>query len=432
MEIAIIGAGVTGLTAAYDLIHQGHHVTIYEAGKTIGGLAGGFKDTNWSWSVEYYYHHWFTSDKHIRQLLTELGWQKDFRLIKPKTVVYYQENFFPLDSLSAIFAFPGFNFVDVLRFGIVTGYLKYFSRWQALENSTAHQWLSRYYGRKIYRLIWEPLLQGKFGSYASKVTMAWMWARLKARTTNLATFTGGFQNFLDRFALHLKELGVVIHVNTPVKRLTSTKGRAILTLKNNKRVFDACLVTTSPSIFLKITPHLSPELKAYWQHTRSLGALLVLFSLTHPLSKEKYYWYNLPKNSGFPFLALVEHTNFISPKKVGGDHLIYCGDYLEMTDPRFAMSDQALIDLYQPALKKINSDFDPTWITKTWVFKTPYAQPVPFPGHSKNIPALETPLRGIYYAGMSHIYPWDRGTNFAVALGRQVAALIHKASHEKA
>ena len=41
MNIAIIGAGATGLTASIDLLKAGHSVTIYEQKSSPGGLAGG-------------------------------------------------------------------------------------------------------------------------------------------------------------------------------------------------------------------------------------------------------------------------------------------------------------------------------------------------------------------------------------------------------
>jgi len=43
-------------------------------------------------------------------------------------------------------------------------------------------------------------------------------------------------------------------------------------------------------------------------------------------------------------------------------------------------------------------------------------------GHSAHIPPLGTPLPGLFWASMSQVYPWDRGTNFAVELGRKVAS----------
>ncbi len=71
-----------------------------------------------------------------------------------------------------------------------------------------------------------------------------------------------------------------------------------------------------------------------------------------------------------------------------------------------------------PAFKKFNPTFERDWVKKVWVFKTNYAQPVPLVNHSKNIPAIQTPIDGLYFASMSQVYPWDRGTNFAVEIGR--------------
>jgi hypothetical protein len=58
------------------------------------------------------------------------------------------------------------------------------------------------------------------------------------------------------------------------------------------------------------------------------------------------------------------------------------------------------------------------------VHKTNYAQPVPLVNHSKNIPKIRTPIDGLYFASMSQVYPWDRGTNFAVEIGRRAAGMM--------
>ncbi|MFN8452931.1 MAG: oxidoreductase, partial [Anaerolineae bacterium] len=88
----------------------------------------------------------------------------------------------------------------------------------------------------------------------------------------------------------------------------------------------------------------------------------------------------------------------------------------------FRMSEGALAERFTSVLPSFNRDFKPDWIRKTWVFRAPYAQPVPYLNHSQHIPALETPLPGVYWASMSQVYPWDRGTNYSVEMGRRVAA----------
>ena len=141
--------------------------------------------------------------------------------------------------------------------------------------------------------------------------------------------------------------------------------------------------------------------------------------------EDGYYWFNLPKSAGFPFLALVEHTNYLPPQHYGGDHILYCGDYLEPDHEYFQLSQEQLLARFAPALRRINPQFTLDWVKNTWLFRTKYAQPVPLLNHSKNIPAIQTPLPGLYFASMSQVYPWDRGTNFAVEIGRRAVRLMN-------
>jgi hypothetical protein len=88
------------------------------------------------------------------------------------------------------------------------------------------------------------------------------------------------------------------------------------------------------------------------------------------------------------------------------------------------MGKEEMLDLFAAALSKINPEFQVEWIQKSWLFREKYAQPVPFVNHSQAIPDIQTPLPGLYFASMSQVYPWDRGTNFAVEIGRRAAKLL--------
>jgi protoporphyrinogen oxidase len=182
MRIAIVGAGVGGMAAAYDLAQAGNEVEIFEAADHVGGLSAGFKDSGWDWSVERYYHHWFASDAHMLRFIDELGWTDRVIFRRPLTVVYHENKFYPLDSPLAVLRFPGLPFFDRLRLGIVVAYLKYLADWKPLERVTADTWLKRWVGGRAYKILWEPLLVGKFGPHYREVNMAWFWARIKART----------------------------------------------------------------------------------------------------------------------------------------------------------------------------------------------------------------------------------------------------------
>ncbi len=429
MKIAVIGAGFGGLAAALDLVKAGHAVTVFEADAGPGGLAAGFKEPGWDWSVEKFYHHWFTSDQHMFQLFQELGLHEKVLILNPKTVMYYKGKFYPFDSIPSALLYPGLGYgLNKIRFGLVGVYLRLTKNWKPMEKTTVAEWMTKYAGEKVYREMWEPMVIGKFSEkYAGKVNMAWLWARLHARTTKLATYQGGFQAFVDDLAAILVQKGVQFRYNTRVTQLEKeAEGSFSLQTTDKAEKFDKVLVTIAPAQLAKMAPQLPEEYLKGLLDLKSLGAVVMVIALKHQLSKEGYYWYNLPKSAGFPFLALVEHTNFMPAERYGGDHLIYCGDYLEPGHEYFQLTKEELLERFLPSFKRVNPDFSPDWITNSWLTRTNYAQPVPLVNHSQNIPSIKTPLEGLYFASMSQVYPWDRGTNFAVEIARKAAALMLK------
>ncbi|NSW52802.1 MAG: NAD(P)/FAD-dependent oxidoreductase [Anaerolineae bacterium] len=424
MKIAIIGAGPGGLSAAYDLRKAGHDVIIYEGAPTVGGLMGGIREPGWDWSVEKFYHHWFTSDGAMMNLMRETGLDRKVEFHTPKTVIFYKDRFYPLDTPLAALRFPGFNLLDVARFGFVTIYLRYLARWQSLERYRADAWLRKAYGKRVYAISFEPMLEGKFGPHAKQVPLSWFWARVKARSTRLGTYAGGFQVFSDDLAAHLAQMGVQFQMNARVEQIRKEGDGFLLRVNGEEQHAGRVLATVSPQLFAKMVPDLPDGALGNLLKLKHMGAVVLILSLKHQLSTEGYYWFNLPKSAGFPFLAAVEHTNFLPPEHFGGDHILYLGDYLDAGHEYFSLSKEELLERFLPSLKRINPDFSPAWVKKSWLNKTSYAQPVPEVNHSQNIPPIRSGVEGLYFVSMSHIYPWDRGTNFAVEWGRDAARLM--------
>ncbi|GAP15629.1 protoporphyrinogen oxidase [Longilinea arvoryzae] len=425
MKIAVIGAGIGGMAAAYDFLSAGHEVTLLESADYVGGLAAGFKEPNWKWSVERFYHHWFQSDAAILGLIRELGWENRVLFPRPYTVMYYNGKFYPFDSIPAAILYPGLGYgINKIRFGLVGLYLRLTNNWKPLEGVTVDQWMRKWAGDKVYEEMWEPMVVGKFGErYAKEVNMAWLWARLKSRTTRLGTYQGGFQQFADDLADALRRGGAKIRLSTVIEHIEAQPdGRLALNVAGSGvEIYDRVLSTTFPAVMARMAPSLAPDYLQGLLNLKSMGAVVMVLALRHQLSEKGYYWYNLPKKAGFPFLALVEHTNYLPAENYGGDHIVYCGDYLETDHEYFRLSQEELLQRFLPALERINPNFKPDWVRKSWVWKTNYAQPVPLLNHSRNIPDLKTPIPGLYYASMSQVYPMDRGTNYAVLLARRAA-----------
>ena len=425
MEIAIIGAGIAGLSAAYDLANAGHNVTIFEAASYTGGLAAGFKSERWEWQLEHYYHHWFETDDDILGLIEEIGHKDKVFFPHPVTSLYVDGEIYPFDSPIRVLRFPKLPLFDKLRFGLVTFYLRLTKNWRSLEKETVHNWYIRTIGERAYKILMEPLLVGKFGDYYKDVNMAWMWARLHKRSFKLGYFEGGFQAFIDALTQKVEDLGVKIHLNNPITNIQPQPNGtfAIQSGAENQpgsETFDRVLATVSPQLLSKLLPDLPDNYLASLARLKSMGAVVVTLALKQGLTPE-HYWINLPKTEGLPFLALVEHTNFVDRSHYDGDHIIYLGDYLNPDHEYFSLTKDELVTRFLPALKKFNPDFDESWVKESWLFRTKYAQPVPPVNHSKNVPPLQTPIPGLYWASMSQVYPWDRGTNYAVEIGRRAA-----------
>ena len=93
MKIGIIGAGFTGLSSAYYLSKKGHTVIVFEKDDKPGGLAVGYKEEKWDWTLEPHYHHWFTNDKSVLSLAKEINHKVIIKRPKTSSFVNTKELF---------------------------------------------------------------------------------------------------------------------------------------------------------------------------------------------------------------------------------------------------------------------------------------------------------------------------------------------------
>jgi protoporphyrinogen oxidase len=441
MTIAIIGAGFTGLSAAYTLLKQNHYVTIFEKDSTPGGLAIGFKEKQWEWSLEKHYHHWFTNDAFVLNLAKEISHPVIIK--RPKTSTYIDGSIYQLDSLFSLLSFPKLSIFDRLRMATALGMIKYNPFWQPLENIKATAFLSKTMGEKAYQTIWEPLFVNKFGKYANDISLAWFWARIVKRTPSLAYPKGGFLEFANALVKKIEEKGGKVLFNTEIAELksndkvslkysySSSKSRLVgrsreVSNETMKQLnnFDRVVVTLPSFLFLKIAPQLPSEYKNRLLQLKGLGATNLILRLSKPFLSDGTYWLNICDKKS-PIMAVVEHTNFMDKKYYNNEHIVYLGNYLPHDHPYMKMTKHELLKTYTPYLKKINPNFE-LCILNFELFKVPFAQPIIPLNYSKIIPPFETPLKNVYLANIQQVYPWDRGTNYAVELGEKVAKLITK------
>lgn len=426
MNIAIIGAGFTGLSAAYQLTKLGHKVTVYEKDPQPGGLAIGYQEKSWDWTMEKHYHHWFTNDSHVLDLAKEIG--HNVIIKRPKSSIYVDGEIFQFDSPLEVLRFPKLAPVDRFRMAAVAGLIRYNPFWKPLEKLNASTFLPKAMGKKAYKMIWEPQFLNKFGKSAGDVSLAWLWARLAKRTPSLAYPEGGFLAFTNHLVKEIEERGGKVIFNTEIVEVKDNKTTTVKFQLPNKKFkteeFDKVIFTLSSFLFLKITPQLPESYKKKFQRLKNLGATNLVLRLKKPFLPNNTYWVSVCDTSS-PVMAMVEHTNFMDKSHYNNERLLYLGNYYETDNPEYLMNKEQKLKLFDPFLRKINPDYKKNIIGYE-LFQAPFAQPVIPTNYSKMIPSMITPLKNVYLANMQQVYPWDRGTNYAVELGEKVAALVVK------
>jgi len=348
MKVGIIGAGFTGLTAGLRLAKKGHEVVIFESGEKIGGLAGGFKERGWDWELDYHYHHWFSSDKHIKRLAKEIKHKIFFK--RPKTSTLYKGKIYQLDSPISLLKFPHLSLFDRIRTGLVIAYLRYYPDWKPLEKTTAKQFLMLSMGKKSWEVLWEPLFKNKFGKYADTIPASWFWGRINKRTPSLGYPVGGFQEFADSISAKISKHHGKILCNTKVDRVARSTNNIIIETSGGKHVFDKVICTLPTPMFVNLTEDLPQSYMKNLKSLVGLGAATLVISLKNKFFEDGTYWLNI-NEKGSPFLALIEHTNLVNKKHYKNEHLLYVANYLHPEHEYFNKSAKQLTKEFYPFLK---------------------------------------------------------------------------------
>jgi protoporphyrinogen oxidase len=420
LKIGVLGGGALGLGAAYRLAQAGHQVEVVEREPEPGGLAAGFR-VGPSW-LEKFYHHVFRTDRAIVGLIEELGLGERLAWLQPDTSVLYGGKVWSLDSAGDVLRFQPLPPPDRVRLGAALAFLKLLPSPEPLEGTTAAAWIRRWMGPRVYRTLWGPLLQGKFGEHAETIAMPWFWGRLHCRTPDLGYLRGGYQQLYGRLVERIGELGGRVELGCTATRVaTLPDGRVRLETERGATEYDRLIVTLPTRLFLRLAPELPEEYRQRYEAPgEHLSAHCLILALDRPLTS--IYWLNV-NDPGYPFLSLVEHTNLMPPEDYGGRHLVYFGNYLSPDDELLRLSTDEVTERYLPHLPRINPAFEPSWVQERWSFAAPYAQPIVRVGYRDRLPPHRTPLPGVFLANMGHVYPQDRGQNYSLLLGERVAGL---------
>jgi protoporphyrinogen oxidase len=451
VRIAVLGAGVCGLVAAHRLARAGHAVDVYERWPGLGGQAATL-DVGDGHRLERYYHHLFTSDRHIAGLFDELG-MPDAIEWRPSSVAFFARGALhpfvtPLDLLR----FRPLSPLARVRMGAAVLALQRFAGDRApYEHVTARAWIERRMGRQAWEEVWGPLLRGKFGERADRIAMVWLWSKLRLRRSvsgddvrqeRLGYPRDSWEPLFAALARSVTHGGGRVLTDAPAALVSrSVAGFRVhagapgsFRRGHDPREFEAgggedydrVLATVPNDVFEHmLDPALAGEVgEDYLGRTRAIeyfAALCLLLELDRRFSP--YYWTNVADRA-LPFVGLIEHTNFVEPERYDGRRFLYVANYLPHGHELLALDADALLARYEPGLRAVNPAFSRAWVDRSWLHVEPAAQPIVTVGYGERIPPLRTPAAGLVLANTTQVYPEDRGTNYAVRLGEEAARAL--------
>jgi protoporphyrinogen oxidase len=420
-RVGILGGGALGLGAALRLAQAGERVTLIEREPQLGGLAAGFSVG--PSHLEKFYHHIFRTDTTIIGFIRELGLEDRLVWGRPNTSTLSDGRIVSLGGIPDLLRLPLLGPVDRFRFLLGMAVLKAIPDEKLFSGWTAARWMPRLMGRRVYDVMWEPILRGKFGVRADDIAMSWLWSRVHERSLGLGYLRGGFQQLYDAFGERIRGLGGKVLTGTAAAAIHARDGCVEVTTDSGEvHRFDQLLATLPTRLFTRLAGDLPPEYVERYPGPEHYGAHVLILGLERTLVPD-VYWLNI-NDRDLPFLALVEHTNFMPPDDYGGLHLVYLGNYLPMDNPLFGQSDDEVLSSYLAAIRRIRPELEASWVKQHWVFRAPYAQPIVTTDYLTKLPPHRTPLPGVYLANMAHVYPQDRGQNYSLRLGERMAHML--------
>lgn len=413
-SIAIIGGGATGLALAYRLVQAGRRVTIIEKGPQLSGLLT-FTTVD-GVPIERFYHHFFTTDRYLLDLLDELGLRDRIRWRASASAVVHDGTISPFVTKLDSLRLPFLGWRTKVRAGLATLRMRGQRPEDLPPDLTAETYLRRLYGAEGWERLWRPLLVNKFGEEDShRLTATWVAKRIQVRTSSerggrevLGYFDGSYRVLFDALHHAIVAGGGRILLNTAVTSLTPTGGG----YRIGDEQYDAVVSTIAPALISAIAPDLKLPPVTY------RSALVPLFTLRVPVTP--YYWLNI-LDRRFPGSVIVNQQALLPDGYYHGRWPLYVGHYLPLDSDLLSRSDAALADHYLAALEPIFPGIR-RQVVGYEISRAKYAQPVvtaPWQplSHTTNLPNL-------YVTSMAHIFPEDRGVNYAIREAERIAALL--------
>jgi protoporphyrinogen oxidase len=423
-QVAVIGAGAMGLAAAYHAAKAGHRVTVYEADRVPGGMAGHFDFG--ALSIERYYHFVCKADQPTFELMKELGIGDKMRWVPTSMGYYVDGDLHEWGNPIALVKFPKLNLIEKVRYGLMMFASVRRRGPGSLENLSASKWIEAWCGSRVYAKLWRSLFDLKFYEYADNISAAWIWTRIKRvgrsrrslMQEELGYIEGGTETLVRALVQAIKAKHGEIRLGCRVDAVTVAGGRVTgVTSAGRTDNYDAVISTIPISLVSRMIPDLPASARAVYDNFVNIGVACLIFKLKRSVTP--YFWVNVvDRRMGIP--GFVEFSNL----RPVGDTIVYVPYYMPVTNPNWTRSDEDLLAEAFGYLKLVNPALTDADLLDARVGRLAHAQPVCPPGFKAAIPNVQTAVQGLQIADTCFYYPEDRGIAESVRYGALMARAI--------
>ncbi|MHB9003606.1 MAG: NAD(P)/FAD-dependent oxidoreductase [Coriobacteriia bacterium] len=432
MHVGVIGAGISGLTAAYRLASAGHEVTVFERESSPGGLAA--SATVGGAQIDRYFHFVCPPDHAYIDLIEELGLSAHLHWRNTRMGVYRDNAYHRFGTPASLLAFSPLPLSDRVRFAVSTLRARARHDWRDLDTITAREWLVAEQGARCYEAIWRPLLELKFGDAAGEISAAWMWARINrvahsrsgiAMQEWLGYLEGGTATVVDVLVGAILARGGHVCLSTPIGRIETVDGHVAGLVANGSVVpCDAVIATVAPPVLAALAPDLPHDYTELLRSVGYLGVACRVLVAEEPLCDD--FWLNID-DPDIPYAGVITYTNLDPLPGLGGAHLHYLPHYTAAEEPLADAGPSDDLPGLLRSLDRIRPGFS-SRVVESHVFCDRFAQPLYTAGYAGRYGSLmepATPIAGLFRADMSQVYPNDRSlVNAVTHVGYATAAAI--------
>ncbi len=421
-KFAVLGAGPMGLMCAMELLKHGHQVDLYERDDRIGGMSATFDFDGLE--IERFYHFICKPDQPLFDLLDELGIRDKLRWTDTKMGFFYNGKLYRWGTPLALLAFDGLGIVGKIRYGLHAMYAKSIKDWRALDKIRATEWIRKWVGQRAYDVLWRSLFELKLFEYSDSISAAWIGTRIKRMALSrrnlmqetMGYLEGGSATLLKKMEAFILGHGGRIHLKSGIDQVLTRDGRVDgILVGGERRACDAVLSTAPIQYVPRLVPDMPPAFAARIAAIRNIPVACVILKLRQPLTEN--FWMNI-NDTSIEIPGVIEYSNL---NRVG-PAILYAPFYMPKNHPKWAHSNDALIEEVIGYLPKLNPAFRSDWIMARHCHRYDFAQTVCPPGFNDMLPPMKTPIDGFYMADTAYYYPEDRSISESVAVAKKLVA----------